>query len=53
MKASKRKLEKTYFNFIINGLQIRPLSKSRLSIPLCRLEPLPLVRPILEFDVQF
>jgi hypothetical protein len=45
-------LEKTDFNSVINGLRIRPLSKSCLSISLCRLEPLPLVRPILEFDVQ-
>jgi len=51
-EASKRKLEKTDFNSVINSLRIRPLSKSRLSIPICRLEPLPLVRPILEFDVQ-
>jgi hypothetical protein len=51
-EASKKKLEKTDFNSVINGLRIRPLSKSRLSIPICRLEPLPLVRPILEFDVQ-
>ena len=50
--ASKRKLKKIDFNFVINGLQILPLSKSRLSNPICRLEPLRLVRPILEFDVQ-
>ena len=45
-------LEKTNFNFVINRLRIPPLSKSRLSILLCRLEPLPLVRPTLDFDVQ-
>ena len=50
--ASKKKLEKIDFNFVINALQIRPLSKSRSSIPICCLEPLPLVRPIFEFDVQ-
>ena len=46
------KLEKTNFNYVINGLRIRPHSKSHLSIPICRLEPLPLVRPILKSDVQ-
>ena len=50
--ASKKKLEKIDFNFVINALRIRPLCKSRSSIPICCLETLPLVRPILEFDVQ-
>ena len=50
--TSQRKLEKTYFNSVINGLRIRPLPKSHLSILICRLEPLPLVRKILECDVQ-
>ena len=43
--TSKNKLEKINFNYVINGLQIRPHFKSRLSIPISRLEPLPLVRP--------
>jgi hypothetical protein len=30
---------------------MRPLAKSRFSIPLCRLQSLPLVRPISEVDV--
>ena len=51
-ETSKRKLEKIDINSLINDLQIQPLSKLCLSIPICRLEPLPLVRPILEFDVQ-
>ena len=52
VKTSKRKLEKTNFNSVINGLRIRRLSKFCLFVPICRLESLPLVRPILEFDVQ-
>jgi hypothetical protein len=31
---------------------MRPLAKSRFSIPLCRLRCLPLVRPIIEVDVS-
>ena len=33
-------------------LRIRPLSKSRLSIPICHLESLPLIGSFLEFDIQ-
>ena len=51
-RSIKKKLEKTNFNYDINCLRIRPLSKFYLSIPICRLEPLSLIRPILEFDVQ-
>ena len=46
------KLKKINFNSVINGLRIRPLSKSRLSIPICHLESLPLVRPFLKYDIQ-
>jgi hypothetical protein len=36
---------------VIHRVCIKPLSKSRFSIPLCRLQCLPLVRPISEVDV--
>ena len=36
---------------VIHRVRIKPLSKSRFSIPLCRLQCLPLVRPISEVDV--
>lgn len=47
-----RDLQNTNFNSLIGGLRMKPFSKSRFSIPLCRLIPLPVVRPILEIDVQ-
>ena len=37
---------------VINKLQIKPTHKSCISIPLCHMIPLPLVRPINELDVQ-
>ena len=43
---------KTDFNFVINGLRIRPHSKSHLFIHVYHLKPLLLVRPILKFNVQ-
>ena len=51
-EAKKMKLKKINFNYFINGLRIQPLSKSRLSIPICHLESLPLVRLFPEFDIQ-
>jgi hypothetical protein len=36
---------------VIHRVRIKPLAKSRFSIPLCRLQCLPLVRPISEVDV--
>lgn len=40
-------------NFIvIYGLRIRPFGKPCLSVPICHLVSLPLIRPILEVDVQ-
>ena len=47
-----RALQNTNFNSLIGGLRMKPFSKSRFSIPLCRLIPLSVVRPILEIDVQ-
>lgn len=44
-------LHSTKFNSLINGLRITPISKSRLSVPLCGLKLLPLVRPILEIHI--
>ena len=38
---------------MIHQVQIKPLIKSRFSIPLCRLQCLPLVRPISEVDVAW
>ena len=37
---------------VIDQLHIKPEEKSRLKIPLCQLQALPLVRPINEVDVQ-
>ena len=39
-------------NVVIQRVRIKPLVKSRFSIPLCRLQCLPLVRPISEVDVS-
>ena len=47
-----RRLKRTDFNSIINQLRAIPYEKSRFCVPLCRLVVLPLVRPILEGDVQ-
>jgi hypothetical protein len=47
-----RRLKRTDFNSIINQLRMTPHAKSRFFVPLCRLVVLPLVRPILEGDVQ-
>lgn len=37
---------------VINGLRNKPVEKSQLCIPLCRLVSYPKVRPVLEADVQ-
>jgi hypothetical protein len=47
-----RKSQKEDSIGVIQRLRIKPTSKSRLSIPLCRLRALPLVRPISEVEVQ-
>ena len=47
-----RNLQNTNFNSLIGRLRMKPLSNSRFLIPLCRLIPLSIVRPILEIDVQ-
>jgi hypothetical protein len=47
-----RKSQKDDSNGIIQCLRIKPTSKSRFSIPLCRLRVLPLVRRISEIEVQ-
>ena len=36
---------------VIHRVRIKPLAKSRFSIPLCRLQCLSLIRPIIEVDV--
>jgi hypothetical protein len=38
---------------VISNLRIKPSGKSRISIPICRLVSLAVVRPVLEVDVQF
>ena len=48
-----QKPHKTDFNSVINNLRIKPSGKSRISIPICRLVSLAVVRPVLEVDVQF
>ena len=47
-----RRLKRTDFNSIINQLRAIPYEKSRFCVSLCRLVVLPLVRRILEGDVQ-
>ena len=47
-----RRLKRTNFNSIINQLRVTSHAKSRLFVPLYRFVFLPLVRPILEGDVQ-
>ena len=37
---------------VINCLRMTPISKSHLLIPLCRMRIFPLVRPVIEGDVQ-
>ena len=46
-----RKKQKQDSINVIDQLRIKPEEKSRLKIPLCRLQALPLVRPINEVDV--
>jgi hypothetical protein len=47
-----RRAQKEDSNAVIHRVRMRPLAKSRFSIPLCRLRCLPLVRPIIEVDVS-
>ena len=47
-----RKTQKEDSNGVIQRLRIKPIVKSRFSIPLWRLRCLPLVRPIIEVEVQ-
>ena len=47
-----RKSQKEDSNSVIHRVRIKPLKKSRFSIPLCRLQCLPLVRPINDVDVS-
>ena len=46
-----QKLHKEYPNIVIHRVRIKPLNKTRDSIPLCRLRCLLLVWPINEVDV--
>ena len=52
LSKHKKMWVKRNCNSIVNGLRVRLLFKFCLSIRICCLEPLPLIRPILEFDVQ-
>jgi len=45
-------LQNKNFNYLIGELRMKPFSKSRVSIPLCRLILLFIVRPILVINVQ-
>ena len=47
-----RRSQKEDSNAVIQRVRMRPIAKSRFSIPLCRLRCLPLVRPISEVDVS-
>ena len=46
------KIQKRNSNFVISRTCIKPEDKFQLKIPICRLRPLLLVRPINEVDVQ-
>ena len=48
----RQKSQKEDSNAVIHRVQIKPLNKSRFSIPLCRLRCLPHVRPINEVYVS-
>jgi hypothetical protein len=47
-----RRCQKEDSNAVIHRVRMKPVQKSRFSIPLCRLRCLPLVRPIIETDVS-
>jgi len=47
-----RKSQKEDSIGVIQRLRIKPIGKSRFSIPLCRLRNFPLVHPINEVEVQ-
>ena len=47
-----RRGQKEDSNAVIHSVRLKPLHKSRLAIPLCRLRCLPLVRPINDVDVS-
>lgn len=47
-----RQMHKGEHIHVINRLRNKPVNKSRLNIPLCRLKPHPKVRPIIEHDVE-
>lgn len=47
-----RNIQNTNFNHWISNSCMKAVIKSHLNIPFCPLLPLPLVRPILEMDVQ-
>lgn len=46
-----RKNQKLDFISTISTLRLQPIANSRMKIPLCRLVPMPLVRPTLSCDV--
>lgn len=48
-----QKSHKTYFNFVINSLRIKPPGNSRIFIIIYCLVPITMVRFVLEVDVQF
>ena len=50
-RALDSKIAKKDSNAVIHRVRMKPLHKSRFSIPLCRLRCLPLVRPINKVDV--
>jgi hypothetical protein len=51
-EVALRLKQKQDSTFVINILRIKPVAKSRMCIPLCRMRALPLVRPVNEVDVQ-
>lgn len=51
-ELTMRRGQKDDTNSIIQRVRIKPTSKSRFAIPLCRLRALPLVRPINEVEVS-
>lgn len=47
-----RRLPKKDFVSIINDLRIKSVNKCCMNIPLCRMQPMPMVCPIMDVDVD-
>ena len=52
MLATCLALKKNKINYVISSIHLRPLGKCRISISICCLVSLPMLRHVLEVDVQ-